>query len=272
MKHQYFGDVNDYRKYGLLRLLQKESRLKLAVCWMLTPDDGRTDGQFTSYLGQASRWRQYDVSLFDLLAETLPSGRNLRHVEEQQLLRGAILIDRVVPDSRTLRGNYFREVQREFADAQLVFFDPDNGIEVKSCPPGRKESSKYVAWNELAATYHSGRSILVYQHFRRQNRNAFIEEMADELMARTGASIVTCFRTANVAFFLVPQPAHKECLFRASETVGGNWVGQIEGVLATQLLPKVRIRKRQTLRPLLVRHPRPVPALSILEVVKRQPH
>lgn len=194
---------------------------------MLTPDDGRTDGQFTSYLGQASKWRRHDASLFDLLAEVLPADRNLKHVEEQQLLRGAILIDRAVPDNRILRGTHFREVQREFADAQLVFFDPDNGIEVKSCPPGSKGSSKYVTWNELTATYHGGRSVLVYQHFRRQNRDTFIKEMANELTVRTGASIATCFRTANVAFFLVLQPAHTERLLRASETVGGIWVGQI---------------------------------------------
>jgi hypothetical protein len=228
MKHQYFGDVNDYRKYGLLRVLQTESGLRLAVCWMLTPDDGRTDGQFTAYLGQARKWRQYDVSLFDLLAETLPIDRSLRHVKEQGVLRGSVLIDRMVPDNRALRSEYFREVQREFGDAEIVFFDPDNGIEVKSCPPGNKESSKYVTWNELVATYHSGKSILVYQHFSRVKREIFIEEMAKELVARTGSSSVTCFRTAHVAFFLVPQPAHMERLLRVSETVARSWVGQIE--------------------------------------------
>src|SRR5689334_17138573 len=46
MKHQYFGDVNDYRKYGLLRSIQKEAGLRVAVCWMLTPNDGRSDGKF----------------------------------------------------------------------------------------------------------------------------------------------------------------------------------------------------------------------------------
>ena len=41
MKNQYFGDVNDYRKYGLLRVLQREANLRCVVAWMLTPDDGR---------------------------------------------------------------------------------------------------------------------------------------------------------------------------------------------------------------------------------------
>ena len=48
MKVQYFGDVNDYRKYVLLRLLAKSGEFKIGVCWMLTPADDRTDGKQTS--------------------------------------------------------------------------------------------------------------------------------------------------------------------------------------------------------------------------------
>jgi len=33
MKNQYFGDINDYRKYGLLRTLTG-GQIKTAVCWM----------------------------------------------------------------------------------------------------------------------------------------------------------------------------------------------------------------------------------------------
>ena len=43
MKNQYFGDINDYRKYGLIRLLADGGKIKAGVCWMLTPDDTRTD-------------------------------------------------------------------------------------------------------------------------------------------------------------------------------------------------------------------------------------
>lgn len=228
MKHQYFGDVNDYKKYGLLRIFQRESGLRLAVCWMLTPDDGRTDGKFTSYLREGSKWRHYDAELFDILAETVPSGRNLRHVGRHDLLRGSILIEQIVPDNRALRVDYFREIQHKFSDAALVFFDPDNGIEIPSRPPGRKDSSKYIAWNEITATYFSGRSLLIYQHFPRETRTAFVEEVASELIARTGASVITCLRTANVAFFLVPQLAHEESLRRACETAGTVWRGQVE--------------------------------------------
>ena len=50
MKNQYFGDVNDYKKYGLLRYLGRSGRSNLAVCWSLTEDDSRSDGSRVRYL------------------------------------------------------------------------------------------------------------------------------------------------------------------------------------------------------------------------------
>ena len=38
MKDQYFGDINDYRKYGILRALQSKGQRTLLVAWMLTPE------------------------------------------------------------------------------------------------------------------------------------------------------------------------------------------------------------------------------------------
>jgi hypothetical protein len=41
VRNQFFGDINDYHKYGLLRALSGDGDLKVGVCWMLTPDDVR---------------------------------------------------------------------------------------------------------------------------------------------------------------------------------------------------------------------------------------
>ena len=228
MKHQYFGDVNDYRKYGLLRVLKAESGLKLAVCWMLTPNDRRSDGQRTDYLRQAEKWRRFDSDLFDTLAEAVPRGRHLRFVEQRQIVGESTFIDFMVPDDRSQREGYFRDVQRAFEGSALVFFDPDNGIEVPSCPLGRKNSSKYVGWNELSATYQSGKSVLVYQHFPRRKREAFVGTIANQIFAVTSAPAVTCFRTAHVCFFLIPQPSHGQALARGSSKVCQIWKGQID--------------------------------------------
>jgi len=39
VKNQYFGDINDYRNYGLLRILISGGGIKTIVCWVLRPDD-----------------------------------------------------------------------------------------------------------------------------------------------------------------------------------------------------------------------------------------
>lgn len=58
MKNQYFGDINDYRKYGLRRAILDSTRLQMLVAWMLTPDDGSTDGNFITYLEKPDKWRK----------------------------------------------------------------------------------------------------------------------------------------------------------------------------------------------------------------------
>ena len=55
MKNQYFGDINDYRKYGLLLLLTNGEEIKTAVCWMPTAEDGPIDGNLTP-LTSAARY------------------------------------------------------------------------------------------------------------------------------------------------------------------------------------------------------------------------
>ena len=67
LKNQYFADINDYRKYGLLRQLEK-SGFRIGICWMLTGLDGGSDGRLTSYVRDTEKWREFDPKLFDELS------------------------------------------------------------------------------------------------------------------------------------------------------------------------------------------------------------
>lgn len=71
MKDQYFGDVNDFVKYGVLRTLQRTAKLSLGICWCLTADDGTGHGELRGYLDEPDRWRKFDRELFENL---LPTG------------------------------------------------------------------------------------------------------------------------------------------------------------------------------------------------------
>ena len=80
MKHQYFGDINDYRKYGLLRHLSNFGEITTSVCWMLTPDtEGNADGQKLAYLEKPQKYRHHDPAHFDLLHDRV-NLRGLRNV------------------------------------------------------------------------------------------------------------------------------------------------------------------------------------------------
>lgn len=225
MKDQYFGDVNDFRKYGLLRLMAV-SGLRLGVCWMWTESDrdGR-DGKFLSYLDKPKEYRGLDPDLFDWLKRVVgvERVRRIARIEESNLLGSALFFSQPAPDDRTVREEYFSECARQFVGSDLVFFDPDNGLEVRSFPRGRKNSSKYLYWDELCATFSGGASVMVYQHFPFEKRAAFIARMTDELHQRTHAPAVFSFKASHVLFLLASQARHT-CVFRGQvEAIRSSW-------------------------------------------------
>ena len=219
MKNQYLGDVSDFRKYALLRSLAQQGRLRIGVCWMLTPDDERPDGRKLAYLDQPERWRELDPPLFDLLRQVVdaPERRRLALVETSGLLPHALFYDVTVPDREEARQAWFTGAQSALRAADLVFFDPDNGVEVASKPKGRKDSSKYVYRDEVEATYAAGHSVLVYQHFTRERREVRLERLTRELAAVASGAAIWSFETAHVAFLLLAQPRHTTLV--AADTV-----------------------------------------------------
>jgi hypothetical protein len=228
MKHQYFGDENDYRKYGLIRALTGAGSLSVGVCWMLTPDDGRSDGRFTGYLQQPAH-RRHDPPLYDALSSAMATGvRHLDHVSRFDLLPGARFHSAIVPDQHNERTAYFQSAMMELAGADLIFFDPDNGIEVPSMPRGRRQSSKFVFWDEIRAAYGAGHSVLLYQHYPRQARVTYVARMVAALREKTGASDVRTFSTNRVLFLLAAQERHVQALTLGAQAVGRSWQSQID--------------------------------------------
>ena len=216
MKNQYFGDINDYRKYALLRTLCGHDT-PLTVCWMLTRDDSRPDGKKTRYLDQPACWRHFDPELFDSLGEAVPNNRRVAWAEETGILRSACFYSRLLKDSKEQRQQYFKDFLRCAHNSELVFFDPDNGLEVPSKPYGRKNCSKYLYWNELGDTWNAPHSVLLYQHFPFKKRDDFIRGVAVDLRARISVAEVVAFRTPFVVFFLLAQPEHNHLANRTTD-------------------------------------------------------
>jgi len=229
LKNQYFGDINDYRKYGLLRRLLDGGASSLLVAWMLTPNDARSDGLRVQYLQKPQAWRRFDPELFSSLSAMLRSRRprSVDLIENSPLLPRCRFFSEVVPDCRVARASYLRRLARAAGQADLVFLDPDNGLEVKSKPLGRKGSSKYVYWHEVQELFSVGCSLLIYQHFGRVDRDRFVTSTARDLARHVGTESILTFQTPHVLFLLAVQPRHRDRLRRAAETVAAPWGDQI---------------------------------------------
>lgn len=225
MKNQYFGDINDYRKYGLLRILA--SQFKIGMGWMLTPDDTRTDGKFIDYLTKPNEWRPYDPPLFDSLHRHITDkNRDVLIAETESIIPNGVYFASLLADNQTKRQTYFQQMITHLAPCDLIFLDPDNGLEVKSVPKGKKDSCKYVYWDELELIFHAKKSILFYQHFGRIERNKFIQTISQDLINHLGVTSISTFRTSSVVFFFIPQAGVDIAPLR--EKVKTQWKTQVD--------------------------------------------
>jgi hypothetical protein len=227
MKNQYFGDENDYHKYGLIRILSDHGKFSTGICWMLTPDDGRNDGRFTDYLRKPSNWRHHDPELYDALIQivTNEKHRNVLMADSPDVLPSMKFHDVPLGDGLDERKEYFRKTMEKLWGVDLLFFDPDNGLETQSTPIGRKNSSKYIYWNEIQESFHAGHSLLVYQHFPRISRDRFTENLAKEFSYHTRSMEIHAYATSRVVFFLVPQLKHLEYFRVRMDQVRKKWGG-----------------------------------------------
>ena len=225
MKNQYFGDINDYKKYSLLRLLGGNGQIETAICLVLTEDDSGTDGRRTRYLERPETWQKYDPIVYEHLREhVLNKGiRNVNVIEQANLLRNCRFFNEFIQDDVSLRDRYFDRFLKFAEGADLLFFDPDNGLEVKSVRRGKKKSSKYIYWSELEASYKSGHSILLYQHFPRKPRDSFIRSLVQQFNALDGIRSVISYCTFQVAFLLIPQPQHENTFIENTHVVSQSW-------------------------------------------------
>ena len=229
MKNKYVCDKHDYTKYGLLRTIIGASGIRLSVAWMLTPDDGSYDGNHVAYLGKADAAR-HDPVLHETLNALMASGRP-RHVgmiQKSNLLLGATYFSDQVPDDVPGRKAWSSRLVLESEQADMVFLDPDNGLEVKRPAYGNKGSSKYVYRREVEMLWKSGKSLVIYQHRPREAWDKCIPRKAKELKEAAQDSRITAFVSGDVAFFLVLQPEHRRFREKITSGVRENWSGWIK--------------------------------------------
>ncbi|MBI5154156.1 hypothetical protein HZA57_02880 [Candidatus Poribacteria bacterium] len=227
MKDQYFGDVNDYRKYGLLRALSSTGLSSMALAWLRTEVEGNSDGGSRTYVKKPAQYRSFDPELFDFLAREDGQARGARSVSrisDSGLLSHAISYDRILTDDASARETYFSVLWNAAAHSELIFFDPDKGIETDSAIPkiGNKESSSYIYWSELTEAWRRGHSLLVYQHYPHVERGSYCASRIELAAVRLPGAVFAAFGTENAVFLLALQRRH-EATARALHAVAAQW-------------------------------------------------
>ena len=126
MKDQYTGDINDYRKYGLLRVLQEVTGLRLGINWLKTPDDVRTDGEFRTYLNQPQKFKKYDPLLFAQLQSSIKTKRDrkIENIIKTGILGDALSFVSIVPDGVNGRQEHLQSGMEYLHNADIIFFNP----------------------------------------------------------------------------------------------------------------------------------------------------
>jgi hypothetical protein len=231
MQDRYVGDVGDFAKYGLLRIIARETGHRLAVVWCRYANESHnSDGRHISYLRDPSFARldpPLHASLNNIISRSKRTVRAVAHsgilpadtVYVTELISDKPEIRRTRPQRAQTRALWLRKALIATEGSQVVFFDPDNGIEVASVQRHSPKSGKYVFWDELMPFWYRGQSLLIYHHL---NRRATVARQADILREKFAerfptAALVNYFlfrRGSCRHFWLVGHEGHAEGLQR----------------------------------------------------------
>ncbi len=217
MKDQYFGDIGDYGKYGLLRFLSGQD-ISIAVNWYLTEDDGTNDGKHISYLTKDEFWK-YDPELYRHLKEyvIVREERRVALLESSGLLPDAKFYSRIIEDPGGLiksereevRARWHKEALEACTGRDLVFLDPDNGFRI-SLPKTVKDHVKYCYANEVRDHYETGADVVFYTTRGRRTNDAWVQARHKMREAVPGAvmSALTFHRGTQRSYVFAVHPEH----------------------------------------------------------------
>lgn len=225
MKRQYFGDVNDYLTYGVLRCVLRAGGFKLLVVWMLTDDEPKGSGQRRQYLAQPEKWQVFDPELFqalrDMTARATEEGLTL--FEHSGLLGKTRFFSLPVPVDVGARKVWFQRLQAAAHGSDMVFLDPDNGLEIPSVPWGRRGFERYLFWHEVEALWSQGLSLVVFQYLPRKPRISYLQSRLSALGEHTPGSQVAAVFGSFVSFLFAWQPPHAQKWPQVAEELRKRW-------------------------------------------------
>lgn len=163
------GDIGDFGKYGLLNEIfnQSNGHIRLGVNWYkATKEENNNDGKHIDYLENTlkdrSSYIQCFPELYDKLKYIVQNGKRcLSEIEDNQILpENTVFYSRPIPYSasnynkRELeRIHWFNRSVTDLINTDIIFVDPDNGIESDTAKKTKTNAIKYVFKDEIKEYY-----------------------------------------------------------------------------------------------------------------------
>ena len=219
MKNQYVGDIGDYTKFGILRAIE-DVGLTVGINWYLTPNDNRSDGNHTEYL--KSKPDTPDMALHSILKEIVTADlRLVSELENRKLLKKAVYFNEALDFSNSMDRKSFRNLWHSRAlhtlrSQDVIFLDPDNGLEVKSRNPYSINGNRFATYQEAAEYYQTDASIVVYNHRDRSPESKYIERFTRfKGIDITSSADIFCLKASRFSvrdYLFIAQKRHSQAL------------------------------------------------------------
>jgi hypothetical protein len=188
MQDRYSGDVGDFGKFSLLRYLFNEPRYRIGVLWYLFPNESHNgDGGHVEYLRNRG-FLDCDKGLCERLSSIVSGNRSVAALEEARLLPVNTVYFSEPLDfhkkfpSQTQedrqqrqrgRAQWFSKALVEISNCNIAFLDPDNGLQIPSCPKtAQLKSGKFAYYSEISKLTKDKDVTVIYHHLGRNGTHA----------------------------------------------------------------------------------------------------
>jgi hypothetical protein len=226
MQDKYTGDIGDFGKYILLNELSKLSggSIKLGVNWFYVnkPEKNSGDGRHIEYLNSQypknKFFRDCNPQLYDKLQNIVKNNkRSISEIEKGHILPiNTNFYSVPLPYSSGTRIHRCKDREEWFINSfsifkttDIIFLDPDNGLQTLNLQKSQAKAVKYTFIDEILKYYDAGKSVVIYQHRDRSPKEKY-NAMFKLLSAAVGCDIqVLRFKRVSVRdYIFIPQPKH----------------------------------------------------------------
>ena len=252
MQDRFVGDIGDFGKYGLLNFIcgnddTSKEIFRLGINWYFyqpEPNDKEMKldhGKFIKYLKPSKEndeeFKICDPNLYCELQKIVDANkRKVAEIEKINILpSGTVFFNKRV-SYNDIKGSENRLSYREswieqslnmLASCNLIFYDPDNGIETGSIKKYHKKAGKYVFYDEISKYYDKGKSLIIYNHRSREIIDNYLQRFRKipERNAVNTKIYYLRFHRFNVRdYVFITQQEHEEILLlKVEKLLSSEW-------------------------------------------------